>query len=155
MKKQLLAILVLTTLLLSCVGSYAQEAPQMPDWYALDEEQMLLTVTLPANATTGFEWHCEISDPEALELMSQEYIPDENKAELVGVGGTWIASFKGSFKDSCEVELKLNYQRPWEEVADETRVIIVIIHEDSTLEVVSAERTFPLMADEIETAESK
>ncbi len=81
MRKLLQVFLVLAFVLASCVGAYAQE-PQ-PIWYELDEEETVLTITLPANATTGYEWDFVISDPEAFELLTQEYVPDGND-ELIG-----------------------------------------------------------------------
>lgn len=155
MKKQLIAFLILMAILVSGVSVYAQEpvksewyiavdpgwyVAEEPSWYELDEEQMVLTITLPSNITTGYEWTYEISNSEALQVISTEYVPDVS--ELVGTGGTWLADFRGTFRDEAEVELILNYKRAWEDEALQTRLLKIKISENNQLEIISDEITF-------------
>ena len=157
MKKQLTAFLILMTVLLSSFSANAQKQVEPdwyvavdpgwyvavePSWYVLDEQQKVLTITLPANATTGYEWTYEISDPEALELMNVEYVLDGSEFNLVGTGGTWLADFNGIFKDEAEVELTLNYKRAWEDEAIQTRLVKLKISENNQLEVIFGDIVF-------------
>ena len=137
MKKYLQLFLILTFVVASCASVYAQELPRA--WYELDEQEEVLTITLPDNATTGYEWDFVISDPEALELATMEYVPDDNGKDLVGAGGTWVASFISTFEKAGNVDLTLNYKRKWEAQAVETRLVKVFISENNQLQVVSAE----------------
>lgn len=143
MKKLLSLALALLFILTSCAVAYAEQEQAEPDWYELDENEEVLTIRLPANLTTGYEWTFEISDPEALELVTQEYIEDENGQQLVGVGGTWAASFHGTFAKAGDVDLTLTYKRSFEEEAAETRLVKLWIVENNQLQVVSAEVVDP------------
>jgi len=69
MKRLWLAVLVLTIALFCCMSAYAEEADSA--WYELSADETVLTVRLPANSTTGYEWNFEISDPEILELVKR------------------------------------------------------------------------------------
>jgi len=112
-------------------------------WYELSEGQEVLTIRLPANPTTGYAWEYSISDEGAFELLTQEYVPDENAEDLVGAGGTWAASFIGTAKISDSIEITLNYKRDWEDEAIETRRIEVLVSENNRLEIVSADIVVP------------
>lgn len=131
MKKLLQLLLVLAVMLLSCAGAYAEELA----WYELDEEEAVLTVRLPADPTTGYGWNFTISDPEALELATMEYISEGN-SEVEG--GTWVASFIGTFKKSGNVDLTLEYTRSGDDAPAETRRVTVFVVENNQLEILSA-----------------
>ena len=121
-----------------------QPSPEPEDlWFKLDEQQKVLTITLPANATTDYEWVYEISDAEVLELVNQEYLFDDKEAKLVGVGGIWTASFQGVFKAEGEAELVLNYKRSWEDEPIQTRLLRVNVLENGKLEIVLGQLIFP------------
>ena len=65
--KKFIALLALVALILAAIPAYArEEQPAEEAWYELDEESRVLTVRLPANPTTGYEWSFDISDPAAL-----------------------------------------------------------------------------------------
>ena len=136
-----MTVLVLVFVFASCLSVSAEES--QPAWYALDEEESVLTITLPANETTGYAWEFVISDPEALELATEEYVQDENSQDLVGAGGTWVASFIGTFKKAGDVDLTFNYKRSGDEVAAETRLVKLFIAENNQIEVVSADVVTP------------
>ena len=99
----------------------------------------MLTVRLPANPTTGYEWNFDISDPAALELLTMEYTGDEADEQMVGVGGQWVASFYSTLEGTGEVDLTLTYQRAGEEAAGEQRLIKIAIGENNQLQVLAAE----------------
>lgn len=131
MKKLSVAVLVLMFIFAFPVCGYA-EAPT-PTWYELNEEQMVLTLTLPANPSTGYAWEYTITDEESLALVKEEYIPDDNSGQLIGSGGTWVASFVG--EKPGDVELTLNYKRSWEDDIAEVRWVEVHVSEDNRLTV--------------------
>jgi len=131
MKKLLVAILVLMFILTFPVYGFTEEPATT--WYELNEQQMVLTLTLPANPSTGYAWEYTISDEESLVLVKEEYIPDENSGDLIGSGGTWAASFIG--KKPGDVEITLRYKRGWEDVIADTRWAAVHVSEDKRLTV--------------------
>lgn len=146
MKKQLLILLILMSIPVFCLSAFSQEpillqpSPRPEDlWFMLDEQQKVLTITLPANATTGYEWVYEISDAEVLELVNQEYLSCDKEEKLAGVGGTWTASFQGVFKAEGEAELILNYKRSWEDEPIQTRLVRVKTLENGKLEIILGE----------------
>lgn len=69
------------------------------------------TITLEANATTGYRWQlAKPLDESLIRLVSSEYLPD--KTELVGAGGKQIWVFKALNAGKTAVSFK--YVRPWE-----------------------------------------
>ena len=138
--KKLIALLALMALVLAGIPAWArEEQPAEEAWYELDEESRVLTVRLPANPTTGYEWNFDISDPAALELLTMEYTGDEADEQMVGVGGQWVASFYSTLEGTGEVDLTLTYQRAGEEAAGEQRLIKIAIGENNQLQVLAAE----------------
>ncbi len=138
--KKLIALFALLALVLAGIPAWArEEQPAEEAWYELDEESRVLTVRLPANPTTGYEWNFNISDPAALELLTMEYTGDEADAQMVGVGGQWVASFYSTLEGTGEVDLTLTYQRAGEEAAGEQRLIKIAIGENNQLQVLAAE----------------
>lgn len=71
----------------------------------------IITLSLDSNPTTGFSWQLvKISDKKILEFVKKEYVPAAGgKAGSPGVE-------KWSFKTlkSGQVEVILEYRRPWE-----------------------------------------
>lgn len=92
--KKLFAMLLALAMALACASGVAETAAEPETWYSLNESEEIVTVRLPANATTGYEWTYEISDPAKLEVVSAEYIPDENRepADRRGRNPTWLPS---------------------------------------------------------------
>lgn len=108
------------------------------DWYELSSSDTVLTIRLPGNATTGYEWNYSISDPKILELLTQEYVEDDHAEDMVGVGGTYVGSFKGTFEAAGNVTLTLNYERSGDTEPAESRVLELFVDESNTIQVVSA-----------------
>ncbi len=69
-------------------------------------------IALKANATTGFSWEAAF-DESMLQLVSQNYMPDDNKEGMVGVGGTDHFRFKALASGITRAEL--TYRQPWAE----------------------------------------
>ena len=105
------------------------------DWYEIEPENGVLTVRLSANATTGYEWTFTSTDENAVELITSEYIADEAAADQVGVGGTYVASFRGLKQTADSVELTFSYGRAWEEKPIEMRTLTLRVDQDNKLSV--------------------
>ena len=101
------------------------------------EDEMILTVSLEANETTGYSWSYAISDEELLVCDGEEYIGDEGAEGMVGTGGTYVAKFSPTTKGAGWVTITFSYARPWETAEEpmETRELNVWITEAGTLSV--------------------
>ncbi len=107
--------------------------------FHLDESCTVLSVSLPANATTGYSWSYAFSDEDILTCIKEEYIPAEAEG-MVGTGGTFEAQFKGTFKKADRVTLTLNYARPWENTLPiESYEIRLFVNEANLLEMIASE----------------
>lgn len=86
---------------------------------ACGEKQGEKTLTLEreANPTTGYEWSYEISDPEVVKLVNQEYKADGKSEETVGSGGMEVFVFEGVKKGTATITL--SYRRSWEETDED------------------------------------
>jgi len=78
-----------------------------------DEE---FTITLQANATTGYSWIAEVDD-DYIELVSKEYEADEEEDEdenedKVGEGGAEVFTFLAL--KTGETKITFSYAREWE-----------------------------------------
>ena len=83
-----------------------------------------LTVSLPANPTTGYIWSVISVDQTLLTQIGEaEFTPDSG---LVGAGGTLTLRFAASA--AGDTELELGYLRPWEdaEPIDSYRVTVQV-----------------------------
>lgn len=78
-------------------------------WYELSGENTILTVRLPGNTKDGMDWEFEISNPDALELLTQEIIEGESEG-MAGSPTTYIGSFMSTASDENTVKLILRYE---------------------------------------------
>lgn len=69
-----------------------------------------LTVELPANVTTGFQW--VVADTGPLTQAGDPVYEEPQKAGVVGAGGSQTFEFEAGAAGSGR--LKLEYRRPWE-----------------------------------------
>lgn len=81
-------------------------------------------IALDSNPTTGYDWE-ESHDGNLLNLVDDEYKPDEKAAGLVGAGGTQYFRFKAI--KTVQTEITLVYKRPWETEILEQKVFNVDI----------------------------
>lgn len=84
-----------------------------------DAELDSLVIDLEGNPTTGYQWMVISADSDKLEVKD-EYIPDENKEELVDKGGTSIGAnineanygnSKADFISKLHIALKEKYDK--------------------------------------------
>ena len=101
------------------------------DWYEIEPDAGVLTVRLSANATTGYEWTFTSTDESAVELITSEYIADEAAADQVGVGGTYVASFRGLTAGTAH--LTLYYGSADDAAPVDTRTLEIAVAEDTAL----------------------
>ncbi len=72
----------------------------------------IMSIELPSNPTTGFDWDYKFEEGEAtLYLDKEEYVPASNE-DLVGAGGTKVYRFVG--ENEGKAKLIFTYKRPWE-----------------------------------------
>lgn len=96
-------ILLVALLCLSMLCSPALcESDGGENWYELSSDDTVLTVRLPVAANSGASWTYDISNPEALELLTMETLDGS-----AGANGTWVASFAGTFEQFGDVTLLL------------------------------------------------
>lgn len=121
----------------------------MGDWLTLTDDDCVINVNLPANATTGYAWSCEISDPKLVANVSEEYVPDSADDGALGVGGLWNARFEGTQNEEGEggdVTLTFRYQRGVEAPVA-TCVARMWLVENGQFEIVSAMAAISSIAD--------
>jgi inhibitor of cysteine peptidase len=84
----------------------------------------LITVRLPENPTTGYQWNLTTTD--GLRIMDSRYIPSDTTGKLAGSGGTHIWDI--SPVASGEQKIQAVYGRSWEQPAgNETTFSMTVI----------------------------
>jgi len=114
MRKQALLISMLLVSLLMVSGCSGGEPKTYTDPTAtinIKANQEFI-IALKANATTGFAWTATFNES-MLQLVSQNYVPDEHEEGMVGVGGIDHLRFKALSTGSTQIEL--TYKQPWAE----------------------------------------
>ncbi len=74
-----------------------------------------ITVAIPGNPTTGYQWEADLSEESAALLTlagEPAYEPDATGATLVGSGGQYVFTFTAAAAGQAELELK--YWRSFE-----------------------------------------
>jgi len=114
MRKQALLIAILLVSLLMVPGCSSGEPQSHTDPAATISVKVNqdFIIALEANATTGFAWEATF-DESMLQLVSQNYVPDEHEEGMVGVGGIDHLRFKALSTGSTQIEL--TYKQPWAE----------------------------------------
>lgn len=84
-----------------------------------------LKVELDANATTGYQWSCDISDSMLVAKTSDDYIQDSNESHMLGVGGTACYEFKALAPG--KLTISFDYSRSWEGAAIRNVKLFVVI----------------------------
>lgn len=107
----------------------------------LGPNQAEFVVTLPANATTGFQWEIVSYDKNLFTLISSEYLP--SNTNRIGAGGMMSFSFKinklVSYPASSPIQFR--YARSWE--ASTGRVTTINVNFSNS--PVSAIRIHPIV----------
>jgi len=78
-------------------------------------------IKLESNMTTGYSWQLpEDAGGKVVSMVSSEYIETEKDKEMVGAGG--VETFIFEAKEAGQVEIMLEYVRPWEENTEPEKV---------------------------------
>ena len=96
------------------------------------------SVTLPANAGTGYEWTCEIDDTKIAELVNSEVV--EETSEEPTAGGPVEYKFTFLAKSQGTVSIAFKLVRPWEEDAEPAEWITHRFKVDGNLNVIEEGR---------------
>lgn len=140
MKKFLSVLMVAMLFGLSFACAHAETAAvdaSKAMWYELSGDDTILTVRLPGNNKDGMDWEFEISNPEALELITHEVIEGESEG-MAGSPTTYVASFMSTASAGNNVSLILRYatDEPTE-APFATRVLELKISADNVISVAS------------------
>ena len=94
----------------------------------LSGDQQNVDITLPANATTGYQWYVVGYDHNLLSLNNYRYAPPSN-TKLMGAPGQAVFTFTidpSFFNAPQSTEVKLSYQRPNSPVQDATLTTVTV-----------------------------
>ncbi len=86
-----------------------------------------VSVPLPANPSTGYQWEVVKYDPKLMNTPSSQY---QSKRSMPGAPGQsiWTFRFKpAAFEASKNTTVILQYKRPWEKTAVKKQVIVIHI----------------------------
>ena len=122
MKKAFIIILAAALIFaaVSCKSSAAKEektgmTPIVDSFkeykYSIDANGNEMVFFIEGNPTTGFQWVL-LTEDDAFETVSSDYVPNDNPKMMVGVGGNY--KFVIDFKADGVHELDFSYQRPWD-----------------------------------------
>jgi len=75
-------------------------------------DQTTVTVALPANATTGYQWNYIMDKDGIIEEQSSDYTTDDSATDKTGVGGTQTFVFKAVADGT--VTVSFTYARNWQ-----------------------------------------
>ncbi|RIE16255.1 protease inhibitor I42 family protein [Candidatus Cryosericum septentrionale] len=82
------------------------------------------TISLDANATTGYNWSQTTKDTNVVAFVDNAYVAEARDPQVVGGGGTDTFTFKAVGKGTTTITLA--YARPWESVLPaQTKTITV------------------------------
>lgn len=84
----------------------------------------VITVRLPGNPTTGFEWVALPPDDAAVSVEAAgQYVPDPVGAGVLGSGGTYVFHYKAERPGASKIVL--HYRRSWEKSPTEIFHVLV------------------------------
>ena len=130
----LLLVLVLC-FLTSCKSVSSLEG----QWFCVLNDSIY--VELDANATTGYEWTVFV-EGSSIEILEEEYVPNDAPLGMVGVGGTWKCKL-GIIGDG-QSTLHFVYARPWDNSSvAETRSLLVSVANGKVSQIASQIQEVP------------
>ncbi|MCX7123212.1 MAG: protease inhibitor I42 family protein [Gammaproteobacteria bacterium] len=106
----------------------ANNIPAPAQVIQLSSNQQNVDITLPANATTGYQWYVTGYDHNLLSLNNYRYNPPTN-TKLMGAPGQAVFTFTidPSFYNAPQVTtVMLNYQRPNAPTQNATTTMVTI-----------------------------
>ena len=126
MKKRfaIFAIIALVAMLTlgACKASGSSGSAVFGDDCVASFEEETLSLELPANPTTGYEWTCNIEPSQGAEVLGDDYQQDSSDGEATGVGGTQVYQIK--FTQGGEYTISLDYARSWESSSDDLHYVV-------------------------------
>lgn len=143
MKKFIVCALALLMLVFSFAALSEENAEDAKDgWYELSLNGEVLTVRLPGNTKSGLSWTFEISNPEALELLTMETVVGEEEG-MAGSPTTFAASFIAIGNQARNTALILRCAADETEAAVYTRVLQLDISAENQIAVSSCQEISP------------
>jgi inhibitor of cysteine peptidase len=94
----------------------------------LKSTQSTFSISLPANATTGYSWFLSNNYPHSL-IKVESYQYQAPTAQKPGEGGQAIFTFKAkkaAFTVPTSIHLHFSYQRPWELSPTKTQDVTIL-----------------------------
>lgn len=134
MKKLFFSLVAGALVFGTALAAEADKATQ--ETLMLQSKQAEVTVSLPGNATTGYRWYLTRYDANLLSLAGADYVTDNSKPGLVGVGGVQHFYFKptATLQLAPQVtKVGFTYMRGWQPQASDKRVIVSIVSNDSQM----------------------
>ncbi len=127
--KSIVLAMILTGFMASCKNSKPVITAEKVDKSKLNKDITVkvgetFTIELASNVTTGYAWQLASKiKPNVVELVSSEYVADENPEMMVGTAGVEKWTFKAT--DAGEVYLYFKYMRG-EELGKDTYYKIIV-----------------------------
>ncbi len=112
-------------LLGACFMTYADD--NAPKNIQLSNSQQTVEVSLPANATTGYQWFVQSYNHDLLNLQNYRY--SKSSSNAIGSGGTATFSFSVDprFYDAPQTtSVTFLYQQPWNAGKNTTETTVTI-----------------------------
>ncbi len=92
----------------------------------------VVAISLKGNRTTGYSWRTAKLDGKAVEQTGDpKYTTNSHKPGMVGVGGTFLFTFKAA--KPGETQISLEYVRPWEKSKKPVQTFAVTIEVEKML----------------------
>ncbi|MGC9435587.1 MAG: protease inhibitor I42 family protein [Methanomicrobiales archaeon] len=117
-----LAAAVLLCLAAGCTGTAKTAFDESDNQKTYEiEAGSTITVSLPENPTTGYEWTAQADGP--LTIVDDEFIPPTS--DLVGAGGTRVWTLQAESPGTAAFTAV--YERSWETTGDEQTYILDLL----------------------------
>ena len=94
--------------------------------YECSSSQNTVTITLKANATTGYQWAIKHYDKKLLTKSTQKYLAPTN-TQLMGASGIAVFNFsiKAGVARPKATTIQFVYRRPWEPNSGKVKTVII------------------------------
>ncbi len=93
----------------------------------LTSQQQTVQITLPANATTGYQWYVQNYDRNLLSTQSYRYGAPTSTALGAGSNATFVFNIDPRFYDAPQITtLTFIYQQPWNPGKNTTSATVTI-----------------------------
>jgi len=118
----IVAVLFIVPALAGCSSSEATTTTTPEETEEIEEnEPEYFVVTLDANASTGYEWFCTLSEEGIVDIVSEDYVEADSDEGMVGGGGVYTCELEGVAEG--DVTVTFTYSRSWEPSEDDETVV--------------------------------